>query len=198
VTVTTTVPGQNGALTFSGTSGHRISLQGTGGTFATGAYLNILNPDGSALVNSYLYSNTFIDVTTLPTTGTYTIILNPDGTSIGSQTLTLYDVPPDPTATLTIGGSSATLTTTAPGQNALATFSGTSGQLVTVHVTGNTMYFVTVTLLKPDGSQLTSTWWFTSSFDLSQQTLPTTGTYSIAIDPYIADTGSITVNVTTP
>jgi hypothetical protein len=57
---------------------------------------------------------------------------------------------------------------------------------------------VTVTLLKPDGSQLTSNQWFTSSFDLSQQTLPATGTYSIKVDPSTTDTGSITVNVSTP
>jgi hypothetical protein len=198
VTVPTTVPGQNGALTFSGTSGQRISLQAASGTFASGEYVNILKPDGSSLVNPYMYATGFIDVKTLPSTGTYTIAVDPDSTSTGSLTLTLYNVPSDPTTTLTIGGSSATLTTTTPGQNALATFSGTSGQQVTVHLTSNSMSWVTVALLKPDGSQLTSTYQVASSFNLSQQTLPTTGTYSITINPDTTGTGSITVNVTTP
>jgi YD repeat-containing protein len=198
VTATTTVPGQNGALTFSGSAGQRISLQSTSATFASGEWISILNPDASTLVHWFMYGAGFIDVMTLPSTGTYTIVVDPDSTSTGSLTLTLYDVPSDPTASLTIGGSSAMLTTTTPGQNALATFSGASGQQVTVHLTSNSMSWVTVTLLKPDGSQLTSNQWFTSSFDLSQQTLPATGTYSIKVDPSTTDTGSITVNVSTP
>jgi hypothetical protein len=90
------------------------------------------------------------------------------------------------------------VTTTAPGQNASVTFSGTASQQVTVHVTSNSMGWVTVKLLKPDGSILTSTLQFLSSFNLSTQTLPSTGTYTILIDPDTTNTGSITVNVTTP
>jgi hypothetical protein len=45
---------------------------------------------------------------------------------------------------------------------------------------------------------LTSTLQFLSSFNLSTQTLPSTGTYTILIDPDTTNTGSITVNVTTP
>jgi hypothetical protein len=116
----------------------------------------------------------------------------------GSLTLTLYDVPADQSTTLTIGGGPATLATNTPGQNAQAMFSGTSGQQVTVHVTGNTMGSVTVKLLKPDSSQLTSVLSSGSSFNLPTQTLPTTGTYTIAIDPSGTNVGSITVSVTNP
>jgi hypothetical protein len=37
-----------------------------------------------------------------------------------------------------------------------------------------------------------------SSFNLATQTLPTTGTYTIVVDPPGATTGSINVSVTNP
>jgi YD repeat-containing protein len=204
VTVTTTKPGQNGALTFSGTAGQRISVQGTNGmtgqiAFACDVYVSILNPNGSTLASqTCMEGSGFIDRVTLGTTGTYTIKVDPADIAVGSLTLTLHDVPADQSGSLTVGGSSLTLTTTTPGQNASATFSGTSSQQVTVHVTSNGMGSVTVKLLKPDGTQLTSTTSSASSFNLATQTLPTTGTYTILIDPGGTGTGSITVSVTNP
>jgi hypothetical protein len=65
-------------------------------------------------------------------------------------------------------------------------------------VTGNTMGSVTVTLLKPDGSQLTSSTSSSGSFDLATQTLPTTGTYTIGVDPSSLNTGTMNVSVTSP
>ena len=204
VTVTSTTPGQNGTLTFSGTSGQRISLRGTNGMSGQVALVcdvnvTILKPNGTALAPATCMEGSgFLDVTTLDATGTYTVKVDPTDAATGSVTLTLYDVPADPSASVTVGGSSTTLTTTTPGQNATVTFSGTASQQVTVHVTNSSMGWVTVKLLKPDGSVLTSTLQFLSSFDLSTQTLPSTGTYTILIDPDVTNVGSITINVTTP
>jgi uncharacterized protein YhfF len=203
VTVSITAPGQNGALTFSGTATQRISLNGTNGTMTgqIGCDVNvsILNPNGSVLAAATCMEiSGFIDVKTLGTTGTYTIVIEPVGTATGNLTLTLYTVPADASVSLAINGGSATLTTTTPGQNGVATFSGTSGQQVTVHLTSNSMGSTTVKLLKPDGSQLTSTTSSASSFNLATQTLPTTGTYTIPVDPAGPNWGSITVSVTNP
>jgi uncharacterized protein YhfF len=205
VTTSTTTPGQNAATTFSGTANQRISLSMTSVTIGSSgccsAYVSILKPDGSALVSQTLIGTlgSYIDVRTLPTTGTYTILVDPQGTSTGSITLTLYDVPADATGSLSIGGSAVSIANTVPGQNAQLTFSGTSSQQATVHLTGSTMGTVTITLKKPDGTTLTSSTLFSgSSLNLSTQTLPTTGTYTILIDPNGATTGSITVNVTNP
>src|SRR5205814_10073064 len=98
----------------------------------------------------------YIDAQTLPATGTYAIRVDPWDTTVGSVTLTLYDVPADATGTITVGTSAVTLTTTVPGQNAKPTFSGTANQQVSVALTSNTMGAVTVSLLKPDGTSLTS------------------------------------------
>jgi hypothetical protein len=203
VTVTTTTPGQNSTLTFPGTAGQRISLNGTNGmtaqvAFACDVNVSILNPNGSVLAATCMEGSGFIDVRTLGSTGTYTITIDPAEIAVGSVTLALYSVPADASATVTVGGASATLTTTTPGQNAQATFAGTANQQVTVHLTGSGMGWVTVKLLKPDGTFLTSTSAFWSNFDLSTQILPATGTYTIVIDPDGPNIGSITVNVTSP
>jgi hypothetical protein len=167
--------------------------------FACDVNVTILKPSGTPLAPATCMEGSgFLDVTTLDATGTYTVKVDPAGSATGSVTLTLYDVPADQSASISIGGSPATLTTTVPGQNASVTFSGTASQQVTVHITSNSMGWVTVKLLKPDGSILTSTLQFLSSFNLSTQTLPSTGTYTILIDPDTTNTGSITVNVTTP
>jgi YD repeat-containing protein len=203
VTVSTTRPGQNAALTFSGTAGQRISLQGTNGmtgqvAFACDVHVSILKPDSTTLASqTCMEGSGFIDAISLPATGTYTIKVDPADIAVGSLTLTLYSVPADDSGTLTIGGSALSLTTTVPGQNASATFSGTASQQVTVHVTSNSMGNVTVKLLKPDGTQLTSTTSSAASFNLSTQTLPTTGTYTIVVDPPGTNTGSITISVST-
>jgi len=198
VGISVTSPGQNGRPTFNGTIGQRVSLNVTGVTITT-TYLSISKPDSTNLVSQAFVSvsGRFIDTLTLPANGTYTILVDPSIQYTGNMTLTLYNVV-DFTGSTTVGGSSVTVPVSTPGQNAQMTFSGTSGQQVTVHMTSNTITGVTVTLLKPDGSQLTSTYSSVSSFNLAQQTLPTSGTYTIVIDPDGANTGSLHISVTNP
>lgn len=203
VTASMGTPGQNGALTFTGTAGQRISLRGTNGL--TGQILgcdvtvSIRNPDDSVLAPATCMEGSgFIDVQTLPTNGTYRILVDPVNHAVGSVTLALHDVPADTTGTVTVGGSAVGVSLGTPGQNGTLTFSGTASQQVTVRMTSNTFGSVTVKLLKPDGSQLTSTTSTLSSFNLATQTLPTTGTYTIVVDPTAANTGAVTVSVTNP
>jgi YD repeat-containing protein len=197
VTINASSPGQNWTLTFSGTAGHRVSL--SVGSSAPSGTVQILNSSQTVLgsVASGIVAG-FLDPVTLSTTGTYTVFINPSGSATGTVTLKLYDVPTDFTGSVTINGSGLAVPLSTPGQNGTVTFSGTSGQTATVHLTSNTIASVTVKLLKPDGTQLTSTISGASSFNLSTQTLPTTGTYTIVIDPAAANTGSITVSVTHP
>ena len=201
VTVSTTVPGQNGVLTFAGTQNQRTSLLVNSATIPTSVNntITIYKPDGSSLTSiGDVRTGSFVDVQTLPTTGNYTILVNPSLDFTGNVTLTLYDVPADTTGTVTVGGSAVAVTLTTPGQNGTLTFSGTSGQQITVHVTGNTMGSITVSLLKPDGSTLTSSTSINSSFNLATQTLPTTGTYTVKVNPTGSNTGSTNINVTNP
>jgi len=202
ITVTTTVAGQNGQLSFNGSANQRVSLRVSGVNLTGGSYnwasVSIKRPDGSTLVSSTVTGNAFFDTQVLPVAGTYTILVDPWDTSTGSVTLTLYDVPADATSTATVGGSAVTMTTTVPGQNAQLTFSGTAAQQITVTFTNNSMGTVTAKLLKPDSAQLSWTSSNSSSFNLALQTLPTTGTYTLIIDPSGATTGSLTVTITEP
>ena len=198
VTTTTTIPGQNARLTFSGTSGQKVSLLVSNVTTGNNT-VSIYNPDGSVLVSvPWVNTNgTFIDGRTLPSTGTYAIVFDPAYTDTGSATFTLYDAS-DVTATVTLGGPAVNVTTTVPGQNAKLTFDGSAGQQVTVHVRNNNLYNVTVSLVAPDGTVLTSNYATGSTMDLATQTLPTAGTYTVVVDPSGASTGSMDVNLTNP
>jgi YD repeat-containing protein len=199
--VTMSTPGQNAQLTFSGTVDQRVSLRITGVTLNGNSWVNVYirKPDGTNLASTtFDSSGGFIDVKTLPVTGTYTVVIDPYKTNTGGVTATLYDVPADASDTATVNGGGVGVTTTVYGQNAFVTFGGTSAQQVTVRVTNNTMGTVTVRLLKPDGTQLTSSVANSSSFNLSTQTLPTTGTYKVSIDPNGTNTGGMTVSVTNP
>jgi hypothetical protein len=57
---------------------------------------------------------------------------------------------------------------------------------------------VTVKLVKSDGTVLTSMTSSGSTFNLTTQTLPATDTYTVVIDPTLANTGALTVSVTNP
>jgi hypothetical protein len=199
VTVTTTVVGQDGRLTFSGTAGQQVSLAVTSVTNPS-AYVYLVKPDGTNQTNIAISSGCpcYMDKQTLATTGTYTLWIAHNYTYKGSETLQLYNVV-DATGTVAVGGSSATLTINTVGQDGSVTFSGTSGQQVTVHITNNTIGNVTVSLKDPNNNTLTSTLSSSASFNLTSQTLSTTGTFTIFIDPYYPNnTGSISVNVTSP
>src|SRR6185503_4752239 len=172
------------------------SVSFTGNSWVT---IHIKKPDGSSLTSTTVDgSGGFIDTKTLPVNGTYTVFVDPFNFNTGSLTLTLYDVPADASNSTSVNGSGVTVSTTVPGQNAEVTFSGTSSQQVTVRLTSNSMGMVTVKVLKPDGSQLTSHVSSSTNFNLLQQTLPTTGTYKVVVDPSGMNTGSITVQVTNP
>lgn len=196
VAVTLGTPGQNGALTFSGTSAERISLKISSAPTGT---IQIRRSNGTSVASASMGPvAAFIDTTALPATDTYSIVVDPAGANTGTVTLTLYDVPADGSGTLTVNGSAIGVALSTPGQNGAYTFAGTAGQTATVHVTSNTIGNVLVKLLKPDGSQLTSTTSLLASFNLSQQTLPTTGTYTVIVDPVGANAGSMNLSVTHP
>jgi hypothetical protein len=209
VTVTTGTPGQDARLTFSGTQGQRVSVKATGSNMtAQGAYVSLLKPDGSTLASSYpnLVTNSamrFLDTATLPSAGTYTVLLDFYEHATGTGTVTLYDVPADISGSTTAGGSATTVSPGTPGQDARFTFSGTAGQRVSLTSTGSglqpTGKGAFVSILKPDGSTLTSSYPFllmdTVPRFLDATVLPTSGTYTVRIDPWEETTGSATFQV---
>ena len=215
VPVSITTPGQQATLTFAGSMGHRMSLVLSnvtiGASSCCGSNVSINNntSTNALIVGQDVGTdpNTwFIETNAngLPTTDTYNIKIKPKNANTGAMTLNLYDVPADVTNTVTVGGPSVGITTTVPGQNGLLTFNGTSGQQVTVRIANNALGTVKVELYGPPTSAgtppplLTSMQSSSSGFNLSTQTLSTTGAHTIRIDPSGSSTGSLNVSVTSP
>jgi YD repeat-containing protein len=196
--LTMSTPGQKAQITFSGTTGRQVSLRLTNTTI-TSTNVSITSPGGSLLVpvTTITSPGGFIDTKALPSTGDYTILLDPGFNYTGTTTVSLYDVV-DVTGNITIGGAAVNVTTTVPGQNGRLTFTGAANQKVTVNLASNTMGAVTVSLVKLDGTVLTSATSSSASFSLAKTTLPAAGTYTIKIDPSGANTGSISVSATSP
>jgi YD repeat-containing protein len=194
VPVTTMVPGQNARLTFVATDQQRVSLVQSGYNCFTST-TTLLRPDGTTQVSTC--GGEYIDVQTL-VAGTHTILVDPKYAATGSTTLTLYNVPAESTGTVAIGGSPVAVPLGIPGATGRLTFVVSTGQQVTVHITGNAIGWVTVTLLGTDGvTVLTSTTLPFDSFDLSAVTLGV-GTYTIRVDPSGANVGSLNISVTNP
>ena len=122
VNVTTTRQGQRARLTFSGTTGQRLTI-GTVNATRQATYA-VLNPDGSQLVSQVLSSGS-LTVPPLPTTGTYTILMDPDHGIPMSVTVALSSEVSGP---IVIGGAAVPVTIVEPWQRARLTFDATAGQ----------------------------------------------------------------------
>ena len=203
-TMSIATAGRIGLAVFEGVAGHRLSLRGTSGTFSgtTGcdANVTILKPDGTALTpTECLESNGFIDAVTTPFSGTYTIFLSPSASASGSVSLTPYDFL-DVTGTIVPGGSSVAAATTIPGQNGRYTFTGTSNQRVSLRGTNGTTAQilgcdVAANILKPDGNAMAAATCMEGSGFIDATTLPSTGTYTVLVDPATTIAGSVTLNL---
>ena len=106
-------------------------------------------------------------------------------------------MPADHAGTLTIGDPAIPVSFD-PGQNGSFTFSGTASQQVTVRLTNNGVGLLNIKLLRPDGTQMVSSNTSAGTFNLATQTLPTTGTYTVVINPSGNNDGSLNLRVTNP
>jgi YD repeat-containing protein len=199
VTATTTVPGQNATYAFTGTSGQKVALHASsgtfGGTFYCDAYVRILKPDGTTLAPNVCAEATgFIDATVLPVSGSYKIVLDPQGTATGSVTLRLYRAS-DVVGTLPSG--TPKVITTGIGQNARYTFSASAGSRLSLRTSSATYGAdcnAYLQVLKPDGMPLVSAQCAGAApIFIDATTLPTAGTYTAVIDPVAVSAGSVTV-----
>lgn len=196
VPISLTKAGRTARYTFSGTSGQWLSLGLAPVTIASST-VTLLKPDGTALAGPTTIGTTgggLEPTSTLPTTGTYTIVVDPAGVNTGNITLKLMSYL---SGTLNLNGAATVAALTPIGRNALYTFTGMAGQWVSLGMTAVTITSSTVTLWKPDGTQLTSTSVSTTGGSLDPPVLPTTGTYTVTVNPAVQYTGSITLTLST-
>ncbi len=184
-------PGQNARSTFTGTAGARISVGVTGAGF--GGTASLVQADGTVLASRSISSGqAFVEPVALPAAGTYTIVLDPAGAATGSASVRAFDVPADTTAAITLGGAAVTATIAGAGQTARLTFSGTAGQRISLAGTDGTFASSTapIKLLRPTGTPLAQMTVGTAGF-IEPITLPSTGTYTVLVDPNGSALGNI-------
>jgi subtilisin family serine protease len=135
-------------------------------------------------------------------TGTYT------PTASGGLTLSLTATAAGKTATksvtgvvsqalpITASGPAVTVTTRAADENARLKFDGQAGQRISLKLSAVTMSAAYVSILKADGTPLGGNA-YVSIFGgfLDTRLLPTTGSYTILVDPQGTATGSMTLNL---
>jgi hypothetical protein len=200
---TITVPAANqvARYSFNGTAGQRIGIKTNDVTLPNGQ-VTINGQELECCVQQFVRNEGFgtdrFSVRRITATGPNALVVDPLIDYTGSVTTRLYDIPPDVTGPITPNGPPVNVSMTTPGQNASLTFNGTTGQQVTIHVTNNTVGKIKIELFRPTG--ICQTYYLSSggSFDLPVQVLPTPGTYSILVNPWRANTGSVTVSVTSP
>jgi len=196
-TITTTIPGQNAALTFSGTAGQKAAIRGNSLTGLSQTYLSLLKADYSSLGYFNYPSSAYLEAVTLPVTGTYILYQNPVSSETGQVNVTLY-VFTDVTGPLTVNAAPIAVTIPTITQQGFFTFTGNAGQTVTVRVTNNVIGFVGIELRKADGTLLSNGASNGSSFNIASATLPAAGTYTVNVDPVALGTGSLSLQVTSP
>ncbi len=199
--ITTSVPGQYARITFPGTEGERVSLVLSEANYGHG-YFTILNFAGEAVTSrEYFYEKEtlLLKPVKLPTTGTYTILIEPGEPSTGTVKLAAYSVT-DVTGSITptTGGVKREVSLKTPGQRALYTVSGTAGEIVSVNVTGVSFSPEggEVEWVNSEGVTIRAGGFGTSTGGLVHQVeFPTTGTYTLIVQPDGISTGSLTLTV---
>ncbi|MGH7265095.1 MAG: IPT/TIG domain-containing protein [Candidatus Rokuibacteriota bacterium] len=188
--------GKVALVVFDAAAGQKVSVSFTSATILS-TTVSLYNPDRTLHSSvSMGTSNHFLDTKTLALAGTYTLVLDAEGTYAGTLTVTLHNAN-DLTGTITAGGAAVPITIGTPGQNARLTFTGTSAQRVSLRATSVTIGGTTgLSILKPDGTTLAGPAGATTSGGfLDTTTLPTTGTYTVLVDPGGASTGNITLTL---
>ncbi|HXH82155.1 MAG TPA: IPT/TIG domain-containing protein [Candidatus Tectomicrobia bacterium] len=197
-------PGQDARLPFVASAGGHISAAvGAISGFSIGCCqplsFSIVTPQGSTLASRTVGTNGGDLDVLLPTAGTYTMVVDVPMPVAGTFTATVTA----PVATaLTIDGPDAALALR-PGQDARLPFTGDAGQQASVGVGAISGFAIgccqplTLALLRPDGSVLTSRTLGTNGGDLDVL-LPVAGAYTVLIDAPMPVAGGLTVTVTSP
>ena len=196
-------PGQGVDFLFSAGAGQRISFN-VGYTLNTNTCVDveIYNPDGTnfSIPGGVCGSPTFLGPFTLGTqSGTYKVVVTAGNGATGNATLTYYNVPPDPTATLT-NGSTATVTINTRGQGADFLFNASSGQKASFNLSYslNPSTCANIVIYNPDGSVFNSPGLKCGSpASLGPYTLgPQSGTYKFVVTANGGPTGTVTNKLT--
>ena len=207
LSIATSTPGTSTRVVFSASAGQNLGLGLSGlthtPTSGSATTMYVYRPDGVQLAVVSCYTSNpgggcQINLSNLPQTGTYSALLVPPASSTLNATLTLSR---DVTGTLA-NNTPLAVSLARQGQNGRLTFSGTAGQLVGLEMsqlaTVPARQIVYMTLLKPDGTQLATTNSGSGDGAVLSATLPSTGTYTVFVDPSYGATANFTLVLNPP
>ena len=208
VTLATSI-GQRALLKFSGSAGQRLRVAVAGSTYpnCNAASARILDPNSSFVqvgdifnldvtvnVNGCLGS----DVFTLRSTGEYALVV--DASAVGSAEWSIKSVS-EVLGTIVPDGTIATIGTIAASQIGRLTFNATAGQHVKLDVVSSTYSDCQggqIKILDPSGGIVL---YFYNTINICagstlETLLPVAGPYSVLIEPYYGNAGSVTLQMT--
>lgn len=193
VTLSLNKPGKTARYTFNGNAGQWVSL-GLTAVGLTSSSISLLDQSGTSLASTTVgTAGGALEISNpLPTTGAYTVLVRPGGPYTGNMTLTLSTEVSD---SLKINAAPRPIMISRAGQSGRYTFSGTANQQITIKATNNKFDSVAVNLYTPSGVLQAGATSSASNFNLNTVTLATTDTYTITINPALAETGSIQLQV---
>ncbi|HEX3174788.1 MAG TPA: DUF6531 domain-containing protein, partial [Solirubrobacterales bacterium] len=198
-TMTISVPGQAALVTFSGTAGQRLSAVLSEITLS-GGWTSLKRPTGKELEEGPISkgASKMYGPLTLPETGTYTITIVGSGENTGSVKVTGYafeDVTGSISPPATAEGTQKSVSIATPGQEARYSVAGTTGEVVSLKRSSSAMSgSYQLEWLDPEGKVLKS--WSSGGSEngfLGGVAFPSSGTYTLAVNPESTYTGSVTL-----
>lgn len=199
VTATIGQAGGTSAFTFTAPPGTAVSVQVVSTTLPAQCALPEMDgPNGTEVGAACTTQGSgFLDPVVIQASGTYTVLVDPDGPATGTAVLRAF-VEHDQSAAITVGGPPVTATVAQPGGRSTLTFQGTAGETVTVRASASTMPgdCGQLQFYGPDGKEITEGCVVDGSGSIVSTKLPSTGQYSIVVDPGGASTGRMLVGLT--
>jgi hypothetical protein len=195
VTATISKPGVVSYLTFNGKAGQRVYVDIPSSTLRSQCgIVRLLKPDGSEFTSGCIINGRGeIDTAVLPENGQYTIAVNPSETVTGTAQLRLV-LPTAETKAISMNGPTVTADLSKPGSIAQFTFDGNAGQRIYVDVPTSELpsQCGVLDLKGPDGSMNISGCIINRKGSLAESgfVLPTTGRYTVILDPSDDATGT--------
>lgn len=194
-----TPPGERALLTFAGTQGTYAAVALTGVTLSAGT-VSLIAPNGAVLDTEAFGTSGASLPSYLPQSGTYSVLISPTGSIGGALNAA---VTTSSTPNLAIGQSfPLNLSGTTPSS---ATFDATANQYLTLAASETGLSGVTITVLNPDGTTLTSGSMTASAcggtntscaFNLGP--LPFGGTYKVVAQQTGTGSGTLTLTLSSP
>jgi hypothetical protein len=197
-----TVPGRNARLRFSGTQNQRVSAlvtvsSGNFGCWALEIWSVATNTRVSPAYNPCAGTGPgFLEPYALPATGEYDLVINPSLSNTGVGIARLYTVI-DVEGSITPNSGAQPLSLLVPGQAGKLTFTGTETHKATITTLGTSGSFGCwwLRLLRPDNTTLQQWSQCTQNVTRGPVTLPSSGTYTIVVDPGMYNTGSADISL---